>query len=263
MLVQLALILLQPLAQSSFSMTSPIITVLTPTKNSAQCIGGLVLSLQSQTESNFIWLVVDSDSSDSTLELVKDALLERKQVVTGHDFSIYHGLNRGVKAVQTEYYLVVGSDDRLDECAIANYTQAVLTNNSPDFVFAATSRTAHTVMPRSNLGWLYGMHGVGSSHSVGTLIKKTLHSRFGYYSPRYPMLADAYFIKNALNFGSSSFHASFIAGFYSVTGFSSNDSLHYLLEFYEVQTKTERFSSVQFMLFLLRMCKLSMMKIFI
>jgi len=242
-------------------MPSPIITIVTPTKNSAHCISGLVLSLQSQTERNFIWLIVDSDSSDYTLQLVENALLEQKQIVTGQDFSIYHGLNRAIEAVITEYYLVVGSDDLLDKYAIANYAQAAAANNYPDFVFASTSRSAQTIMPRSNLGWLYGMHGVGSSHSVGTLIKKSLHSRFGNYSSRYPMLADAYFIKTALCAGSSSFHASFVAGSYSVNGYSSSDDLHYLLEFYEVQTKTEHFSALQFMLFLLRICKLSMKKI--
>ncbi|MGC6482604.1 MAG: glycosyltransferase [Synechococcus sp.] len=241
-------------------MNSPIITVLTPTKNSAHCIKDLILSLELQTESNFLWLVVDSDSSDSTFELVNNAALKHKQIVKGLDFSIYHGLNRGVNALKTEYYLVVGSDDCLHEDAIANYTDSILMNHYPDFIFAGTSRTRHTVMPRTNLGWLYGMHGVGSSHSVGTLIKTTLHSKFGYYSPRYPMLADAYFIKTALNFGSSAFHASFVAGFYADTGFSSNDSLHYLLEFFEVQTKTERFPFFQFILFLLRLSKLTISK---
>ncbi|MCP9916644.1 glycosyltransferase [Cyanobium sp. ATX 6F1] len=234
------------------------ITIVTPTKNAARHIGSLAKSLEAQSRLDFIWLVADSGSIDDTIHIVEATELENKNILRGEDFSIYHGLNRAILHVQTQYYLVVGADDTLDRCAIENYYTLIGLNNEPDLIFSAIRRGRQIIYPRQKLGWLLGMHGIGSSHSVGTLIKTQLHHRFGLYSSRFPMMADAYFLKIAVTAGVATVHSSFIAGCYGLSGYSSSDSFHYLLEFFEVQLKTEPMPGLQYVLFILRIAKLGL-----
>lgn len=239
-------------------MQPPLITIVTPTKNARHTISRLIRSLEAQTEKSFVWLVVDSGSDDNTLDLVRCAQLAKIKVLEGKDFSIYHGLNRALGILDTRYYLVAGADDCLEKTSVENYYACVEQGSDPDFVFSATRRRDKIVFPKRHLGWLYGMHGIGSSHSVGTLIKACLHNQVGPYSSRYPMLADAFFVKRAIMMGASSVHSKHIAGTYGEDGLSSSDALHYNLEFFDVQLQTERFALIQLCLFLLRLLKLSL-----
>ena len=54
------------------------ITVFTPTFNRAYCLGQLYDSLIRQTNPNFIWMIIDDGSSDSTQELVQSWMDENK-----------------------------------------------------------------------------------------------------------------------------------------------------------------------------------------
>ncbi len=54
------------------------ITVFTPTYNRAYILGKLYESLVSQTNKNFIWLIVDDGSEDDTKELVDEFISENK-----------------------------------------------------------------------------------------------------------------------------------------------------------------------------------------
>ena len=233
----------------------PTITVVTPTKNASNYISMLISSLESQTSSNFIWLVVDSYSTDDTRELIKKAQLSNVRFFQQDDFSIYHALNISLNLISTPYYLVVGSDDSLTSNSIQLYLNVLAYSDSPDFIFSAVSRDGTVIYPRKNLGWLYGMHGVGSSHSIGTLIKTALHGKLGNYSAMFPMLADSFFVKSALMNGASAVYTDFIAGYYTTNGFSSKNKFHYLLEFYEVQVRTVRIPFLQFWIFIFRFAK--------
>ena len=232
------------------------ISVITATYNAAQMLSELIKSLQLQTDPDFEWVVVDGQSSDESVELVKQADNLNLQLISEPDFGIYDALNKGIKLASGDYYLVVGADDTLEQDAIANYKQAIECSNDQADIIAAVVRIGGSLMrPRSNKGWLYGMQGIASCHSVGLLINRSLHQRFGDYSNKYPIAADQLFVKSAYNGGAVIQRESFIAGRFSVEGISASDHLGMLTELFRVQMETEKSKSLQVLLFFCRLIK--------
>ncbi|MEH6470960.1 MAG: glycosyltransferase [Halopseudomonas sp.] len=232
------------------------ISVITATYNASTILPDLIASLRAQTDREFEWVVVDGLSADSTVDIVKSAQDLHPVVVSEKDFGIYDALNKGVGLSTGDYYVVIGADDTFDSHAIENFKNTLHQPSSlPDFVAASVLIGGKTVAPRSGLGWLYGMMGVASCHSVGLLIKKSLHDQYGLYSNKYPILADQFFVKTAYNQGASIYRAPFVSGRFSIEGLSATDHLGMLTEFFRVQVKTERFKSLQLLLFLMRLIK--------
>lgn len=230
------------------------ISIITTTRNSEECIGGLIKSLEGQADNEFTWIVQDSCSGDDTLRLIRGSSVKNVDIVSEADFSIYDGINRAVRRCKTEYYLVVGSDDCLELNAIQQYRKAIEVEKT-DFLAASIVVENRIMQPGKGLGWLKGLSGVASSHSVGLLIKREVHERYGFYSNRFPIVADQYFVKISLRNGATIARRGFVAGTYSINGFSGSYVSNFILEFAAMQLLTERFKLIQVALLMFRLVK--------
>ena len=232
------------------------ITILTATLNAEKYLPGLIESLKKQIDVDFHWVVFDGNSTDTTVALLREAQRALNiHILQARDFGIYDALNQGLEHVNTAYYLVLGADDRLSPEAIQMYRETALLSGMPDFVAASVRVRDKVQFPRSDQGWRYGMSGVSSCHSVGLLIKRSLHHQFGMYSHRFPIAADQLFVKSALAGGASITRARFIAGTFATTGTSETDAIGVLTEVFRVQMATERYKSLQYLIFLLRILR--------
>ena len=229
------------------------ISILTAAFNAESLLPLLIASLEAQTDTDFEWVLVDGGSRDHTVSLAQAASLQRKVIISEPDFGIYDALNKGVRAASGDYYLVMGADDTLLPDAVANYRRAA--EGGPDMVTADVLAGGMRSSAHPGKAWLHGLRGYVSQHSVGALIRKDLHVRFGYYSRRFPIAADQYFIKSAANGGAVIRRADFIAGEFGLSGSSSVDVAGTLTEFFRVQLLTERSRGVQVILFIVRLLK--------
>ena len=234
---------------------SQLLTIITATKNCEKDIGRLINSLNNQTSKNFTWLVVDGGSTDKTLSVINDECKVPYRIVNSKDFSIYHATNIGIENVQTDYYAVSGGDDFFDANFVKTICHAIKKEN-PDLIFGSVIIKDKVVPPGNCTGWLNGMHGIGSSHSIGSVIKTHLHIKHGLYSKLYPIVADQFFIKKCVYSGAKVLTMKNIFGTYSVEGFSSSNELHYQLDFFKMQIDTEKSFLLQYILFNLRLFKL-------
>ena len=98
------------------------VTVFTPTYNRAHLIENLYRSLQSQTVTDFEWLVVDDGSADGT-----EALFERWQREENRFAIRYYrksnggkcsAINRGLELAEGELFFTMDSDDYLTTDAV-------------------------------------------------------------------------------------------------------------------------------------------------
>lgn len=102
-------------------MNDVMVTVFTPTYNRKNELRRLYNSLKRQTCSNFIWLIVDDGSTDSTEKIVKK-WVEEKAICIQYVYqknsgkSVAH--NVGVGLTETELFTCVDSDDYLSTDAI-------------------------------------------------------------------------------------------------------------------------------------------------
>ena len=231
------------------------VTVITATLNAVQVIGRIASDLQAQTDQDFIWMVVDGGSTDGTLEQLPAGLRDRLVIIQERDFGIYDALNKGLRRCTTTHYLVIGADDRLDRDAIAKYRQ--LADMTGADIIAASLRDGRRIArPGRGQPWLRGQNAYISHHSAGTLIRRNLHDRVGFYSSAFPIAADQLFIKTAIR-RKAHLHCApeFVAGEFSRDGVSSKKYLACQFEFTLVQMQTERLRSVQLLLLWVRLMR--------
>lgn len=95
-----------------------LITLITPTYNSAQTISDTMRSVDRQTYAGIEHIIVDGVSTDGTLEVVKDwEKGEEKdcrvcrKVICGKDQGLYDAMNKGIREATGEVVGILNSDD--------------------------------------------------------------------------------------------------------------------------------------------------------
>lgn len=100
----------------------PAITVFTPTYNRAYIIEKLYRSLQSQTISDFEWLIIDDGSTDNTNELLDTWMKENNKFPIRY-YKVKNGgkhraINKATGLAQGKLFFIVDSDDHLTSDAL-------------------------------------------------------------------------------------------------------------------------------------------------
>lgn len=231
----------------------PKIAVITATFNAGPSLPSLIESLRCQSDSDFEWIVVDGGSTDSTVDLLKQSGDLISSMVSEPDFGIYHAINKGIRMCQADYYLILGADDRLFPEAIASFRSHALESEA-DIISAGISMNGNVSHGHSGKSWLYGMFAYVSGHSVGTLIRRNLHDRFGEYSRRFPVAADMYFLKTVCQDPNTVIaRPAFVAGEHGKEGLSSIDKAATFCDCFRVQLETEPGKLLQILLFILKL----------
>ena len=231
----------------------PSISIITATYNAENDLPVLMNSLRQQTDRSFEWIVIDGASTDSTVGILRDSSDVVTKWISEPDFGIYEALNKGLKLASGEYYLVIGSDDTLEPDAIANFGNAAIMSQA-DVITASVVVGDEITKVCGGPAWLTGQFAYVAAHSVGTLFRRDLHKHFGLYSKKYPIAADAHFIKRVCQGGASIFHADFVACSFGRNGVSSIDVAGALSESFRVQLETEQ-KLPQVLLHILRLLK--------
>lgn len=226
--------------RESTQLEFPSISVITATYNAEPSIGMLAESLMRQTDRDFDWCVADGGSSDNTALIVNQSGKRiNVQLTIQADFGIYDGINRALRLSNSDYYIICGADDTLDCEAIAMFREAIIKSQAD--LIAARIRKGDRVFCVRDTSPLIGSQFVYiAGHSVGTAIKKQLHEKVGYYSKRFPIAADQYFILKAMKSGATVFRADFVAGEYGEDGKSSQDVLGSLTEMLRVDVEIQK-----------------------
>lgn len=233
------------------------ISVITATYNAMAHLPALAESLRGQTDKDFEWVVADGASTDGTVEYLQSITDLNLKVISQEDFGIYDALNRGIKACTGEFYLVMGADDILFNNAISDYSGFI--SSDLDMITASVDYVVRKSKPKNKMGWYYGQYKYVSAHAVGLLIRKELHERFGYYSKRFPIAADQYFILKAIKGGAGVYFNGKLAGRHGITGVSGIDRLGVITEFYRVNVEVGFNPKVQTLLYILRLLKFNFM----
>ena len=229
------------------------LSVITATYNAEKFLPRVIKSLQGQSDKDFEWVISDGASSDRTLEILKSTEGINIKVISGEDFGIYDALNRGIKACNGEFYLVIGADDELYPNAIQDYKKAI--GDDVDIITACIDTNNGKIEPNGGPRWLKAQAHYISGHAVGSIYRTSLHQKLGYYSRKFPIVADQLFVLTAANYGAKIKVIKSIVGKFSNDGVSSIDMLGTLCEFYRVQIAMGENKFVQTTLFILRLIK--------
>lgn len=233
----------------------PTISIITVSYNAAYVLPGLIDSIRAQTDRDFEWFVVDGASTDGTIELLNESGDVITCWISEPDFGIYHAMNKALQMMTGEYYLVVGADDRLHPDAIAQYRHYAQISGA-DIVTALIKRNGRIEQRKPRRPWLYAHHAYVSEHSVGSLIRRQLHEKFGIYSKRYPIGADVLFLKKVcLSPDTKITRADFVAGTFGSAGTSREDRAGAICDYFRAQLETENNKYLQVILFAAKILK--------
>lgn len=94
-------------------MFQPKLSVITIVYNNVRDIERTVSSVLNQTYPNIEYIVVDGDSTDGTLEILKKYESRLSKLITEKDKGIYDAMNKGLAAATGDYVLFMNSGDEL------------------------------------------------------------------------------------------------------------------------------------------------------
>ena len=104
------------IASAAYSPDAPIVSVILPVHNGHDYLGDTIASLQAQTMRNAEFIFVDDESSDDSLQILKEAAERdgRIQVIPQQRSNAGAARNRGLDTAKGKYVIFLDSDDTFD-----------------------------------------------------------------------------------------------------------------------------------------------------
>jgi len=176
-----------------------LISIITPTFNSASSIQGTVKSVILQNYGNFEHIIVDNKSNDSTLDLIKNlyknaGFKEKLKIITEKDNGIADAFNKGIKNSSGKIIGILNSDDILYNESVLSLIKTAL--SQPGKLIAHGNIFLEDNIFGSNFRFPLKdrILGIGFNHP-GMFINRDVYKRTGLYNTemRYAMDIDFFF----------------------------------------------------------------------
>ncbi len=170
---------------------NPLVTIITVVKNNKKYFEQTVKSILKQNYKNFEFIVVDGDSIDGTLKIIKkyDKLNLIDYWISEKDHGIYDAFNKGLLLAKGKLIGFVNSDDVLLPEALTTLVNYYKEYPDVDFIFGSVKKhwgVLHGFKPwKIKFTW-----GFYSSHSTGFFIKKKAAKVIGLYNLKYKLSSD-------------------------------------------------------------------------
>ena len=184
-------------------MFKPKITIVTITYNSERYLEQTITSVIEQTYTNREYIVVDGNSSDGTLDIIKKYESEIDNWISEPDNGIADAMNKGIDLATGDYILFLQSDDYLVNSSVLERASEYLVDRFDIFFFQVLHDITGQNQMSSNrsLGWLTNFK-MGSCHQ-GQLCSRKLFQRIGKFDTSFKIDMDYDLILRAYRAGAS------------------------------------------------------------
>jgi len=169
---------------------NPKVSVITPTLNSAANIVECVQSVAAQDYSNIEHIVVDGDSTDGTLELLKS---HNVAITSEKDAGIYDALNKGIAQASGEIIHILNADDHYKHETVLSQMVTFMVDNQLDVGHAKVEQ----VDAEENLVRVIGydvtrkklLRKCKVAHPA-VFVRRSVYERFGNFSTGFSIAGD-------------------------------------------------------------------------
>lgn len=165
----------------------PFFTIITPTKNSKKDIKKTILSLKQQKFKNFEHIIIDSNSTDGTVKILKKIKNKKTLFFSEKDKGIYDGINKGIKKAKGNVIGTLNAGDTYTKSAL-QIVHKYFEKNNIEFLFGTVKKNKlkFGFYPKK-LFWSFNFY---PAHSSGFFIKYTAQKKIGYYNLKYKCSSD-------------------------------------------------------------------------
>ena len=164
------------------------ITIITVTKNSEKYLKKNIESVLSQNYKNYEHIIVDGNSNDKTIDIIKSYKKKVRFINNKNDKGLYHAMNVGIQNAKGDIIGILNSDDIYFKNTLKIVNKYFNTNSGIDFLFGSVYK--HKLMHGFSPWKINFSFGFYSTHSVGFFIKKKSHKKIGLYNLKYKYSAD-------------------------------------------------------------------------
>ena len=217
-------------------MIKPKLSVITVVYNNVSDIERTILSVLNQTYDNIEYIVVDGESTDGTLEIIKKYNDRISKLISEKDSGIYDAMNKGLAIATGDYVLFMNSGDEIyapdtvekvfdsaDDADIY-YGETEMFNDSWESLGQRRHKTPEKL---SFSSFKYGM---SVSHQA-IYIRRSITSP---YNVEYKLSADIDWILNALKKASKNINTQMYVAKYLVGGMSKKKHKESLIERFKI-----------------------------
>jgi len=111
------------------------VSIITATHNNAQYLEEVYKSVNSQSYEDWEWIVVDNSSTDYTQQVLSTVVDTRVKVITlSENLGVSAGRNKGLEAMQGDYFCFLDGDDLLSENSLSARLAVFQTDPEIEFV---------------------------------------------------------------------------------------------------------------------------------
>ena len=158
------------------------ISIITVVKNSSNTIEKTIKSVLAQEYSNLEYNIIDGESTDGTLEVIKKYKENISLFLSEKDNGIWDAMNKGIKLATGDLIGFLNSGDIYYLNTLETVNRYFL-ENKIDFLFGSVEKykLMYGYKPWK-LSWSFGFY---TSHSIGFFIKTEKHKIVGLYDPKF------------------------------------------------------------------------------
>ena len=164
------------------------ISIVTVTKNSAKYLEENIESLKNQNYKNFEHIIIDGESDDQTLNIIKKNSDHISYWISEKDKGLYDAMNKGIKKANGDIIGILNSDDIYYSDALSIVNNYFSEDQDIDFLFGSVEKykLMHGFYPEK-IKWTFGFY---TTHSVGFFIRKSSQLKLGFYDIQYKYSSD-------------------------------------------------------------------------
>ncbi|MFD2873852.1 glycosyltransferase family 2 protein [Mucilaginibacter ximonensis] len=179
-----------------------VISIIIATYNSADVLQRCLDSIIKQTVTNFELIIVDGNSTDGTVNVIKNNAELIDKWVSEPDNGIYDAWNKGVNLSTGNWVMFLGADDELLPEAIESYKNFVAINNEVEYVSARVNLLEQNGDLIRVFGdqWDWGVFKIYMNVAhVSSLHSKKLFEKYGLFDATYKVTGDYELLLRAKN----------------------------------------------------------------
>lgn len=180
--------------QTKTASNEPLITIITVVKNSEENILKTIKSVTEQNYNNLEYIIIDGNSSDKTLSIIKTYEKKINYWCSINDEGIYDAMNYGIMLSKGEIIGMINSGDIFKEKALTTVANYFKNNKDLSYLFGTVQRhyLGNNVILKSGFDKnriRYNFDSI-TCHSSGFFIRAKVQREIGLYNTKYKCSSD-------------------------------------------------------------------------
>jgi glycosyltransferase involved in cell wall biosynthesis len=199
------------------------LSIITVNRNNAAGLEKTIQSVIHQTYTDFEYIIIDGNSTDVSIEVIKKYNAKINYWVSEPDTGIYNAMNKGIQKAQGEFCLFLNSGDWLiSPDSLEKAFDIIKKSDDADIYYGNCLNSDYTFAKMPNKLSIDDLYLQTAPSHQNTFIKRNLFFDHEFYAENYPTVSDSIFFAKELWYYHSKFiYINTIISVYTLGGISS------------------------------------------